>query len=63
MKLYDWRMKNNGMKQKEFAKLAGISQAVVSCIENGKPVSASSCRKVIKATNGKVTIKDLWSDV
>jgi len=49
--------------QKSLAELIGVSQAAVSKWRLGKKITAENAVSVEKATNGKVTRKDLRPDV
>jgi len=61
MRLVDY-LKANNLNRLQFAKILGISPTHMSDICNKKKnPSLDLCRRIIKATNGKVNIGDLFN--
>lgn len=60
--LSSYRAKN-GLSQREFAELASLSPSYLCEIEKGDKIpSLKAARRIQKATNGEITLDDLFSD-
>ena len=61
MKLKDF-MKERSLTERQFSSILGISQQHLNFIIRGKSTpSIELIRRIIEATNGKVTIGDLYN--
>lgn len=49
-----------GLKDYEFAKLAGIHRVVLSRVLNGQTPSAETARRIVSASHGEVSFDDLF---
>lgn len=61
MNIKDW-IDSKGLNSFQFAKMVGISPASISYYVQGKSASLRIAKKIQRATNGEVTIKDLRPD-
>jgi transcriptional regulator with XRE-family HTH domain len=60
--LSSYRAKN-GLSQRAFAQLASLSPSYLCEIEKGEKIpSLKAARRIQEATNGEVTLEDLFSD-